>query len=1495
MATKKSEPENNSKSSGDGQRKNKGFRQHHEGVLKSSDGICTLKLTNGWDSNLIQFTDDIFVYAGTHIGNINIMLRTLKLEEPTCPELPEELENEEEDAAVDRKQKMINILWEEDVRAFRKAQFKYKEDKIKLFSLIWSHMSVESKCKVQERAGAVWADAEVKQNPLTLWEWVRETHVNSVTGITKLDRREIRNRYNSMRMRADETLISFKKRYDDVLTMYTSLDMQHPKEDEVALEFILRLEDGRYKAFKDMLRQQVLSGLKEYPVHILEAMQLATLHETKRPTVNQTHSATFATETNSKEKKGKANANAPAVSKTEETDKKKKPYNGTCFKCDKKGHIAQNCPFKADIEAAIEERQEQQRAIHALNATYFAKVETYSLTRKNQIVFDTGSQDHLFGESNLVLNVRRSRMPMHFGGINGTLTADYIGDYNGEIVYINKKANVNILSVGKLLRNGCKMRHNPESNVLDLTFKNGFQLRFCLKNDIYVSEDVANTYVTSVEEKKVKYTRQELTRAEEARKLQEKLGYPSTQALLDVLHGGAIINVPVTAHDVVRSVDIYGPSVPMLKGKSKKMKTKLFNEEKQIRTVSSMITLHIDIMFIDDNAFLVGVGIPIGLVSISVLGEKLGKRSEAAIHEAIEKQLIIYQKNNFAVTEIQSDGEGAIARCSEYFPTINFKKTAAGSHDGHVENKIKVLKETVRSIIHGLPYVVSRRLLPWAVRYSAYVLNLRPNKTGYIGLSPREALTGIKTDFRRDLKISFGEYCQVVERDLDATMKQRTVGAIAVLPTGNISGSVMFISLWTGKVIIRDQFTILPIPSNVIDLLNNWSKSNALSDDFMLHEVRDDAEEAEIVDKYIDVNRQTVIAAQENENVVADEPIFEETTVDDAEVSETVEEIPVVEELEEEPEVVESETVETLRAADEPPEEPQSQRYDFRQRSNRGGVRDGGALYQSNDFINFDVSKGRKKMFSMSVSEAMTRHGAAARTAIEAELHGHQEKPAWRPLNHYEFQRLDKKCLLRTMWVIVEKFDANGMFDKIKARLVAVGSQQDRTLYDDTSSPTASITSIFMVAAIAAMEQRNVCVADVKTAYMHAKIGKIKSYLLLDRVTTQLLVDNYSEWKKYVLPNGNSCVEALRAFYGLIESAKLWHEEISTTLKEMGFKSNDSDLCVFNIGDIGEQITVVVYVDDLLITSKYEQKIKWVIEILSSKYGELKWAIDKSVNFLGMNFNFDNTSVKIMMPKYIQTIIEETGINGTSETPATGNLFEIKDSPALEVELREIFHTRVAKLLYLAKRIRGDILLPVNFLCTRVSAPTEQDWEKLEKILKYLNGTKMYGLNLECSAAMQLTGYIDAAYAPHSDAKSHSGFVLTLGKGALLVKSSKQHIVTKSSTEAEVVAASDMATDILNAQSFLMNQGYKMRVPILLQDNQSAIRLLENGRMSSQRTRHLNVRYFWLKEKIDENAVKVKYEPTKSMLADMLTKPLGGEQFKLLTRALLNEEKLKNG
>jgi hypothetical protein len=199
----------------------------------------------------------------------------------------------------------------------------------------------------------------------------------------------------------------------------------------------------------------------------------------------------------------------------------------------------------------------------------------------------------------------------------------------------------------------------------------------------------------------------------------------------------------------------------------------------------------------------------------------------------------------------------------------------------------------------------------------------------------------------------------------------------------------------------------------------------------------------------------------------------------------------------------------------------------------------------------------------------------------------------------------------------------------------------------------------------------------------------------------------------------------------------------------------------------------------------------------------------------------------------------------------------------------------------------------VAFLCTRVKGPDADDYKKLARVMKYLRGTADMPLTLESDNINIMKWWVDASFAVHPDMKSHTGGVMSLGRGAIHGTSTRQKINTTSSTEAEVVGMHEVLPQILWTRYFLEAQGYGVAESIIYQDNQSAILLAKNGRASSsKRTRHINIRYFFVADRIASKEVKVEYCPTGEMIADFFTKPLQGTLFRKFRDFIMNGDPL---
>jgi hypothetical protein len=139
--------------------------------------------------------------------------------------------------------------------------------------------------------------------------------------------------------------------------------------------------------------------------------------------------------------------------------------------------------------------------------------------------------------------------------------------------------------------------------------------------------------------------------------------------------------------------------------------------------------------------------------------------------------------------------------------------------------------------------------------------------------------------------------------------------------------------------------------------------------------------------------------------------------------------------------------------------------------------------------------------------------------------------------------------------------------------------------------------------------------------------------------------------------------------------------------------------------------------------------------------------------------------------------------------------------------------------------------------------------------------------------------WVDASYGVHLDMRSHTGQAMSMGTGAVYSTSKKQKLNTKSSTEAELVGIDNVLPEALWTKYFIEAQDYGVST-ILNQDKQSTIKLSENGKASSGKgTRDINIRYFFITDRIARKEVGIQYCLTKEMVADYSTKPLQGELF----------------
>jgi hypothetical protein len=529
-------------------------------------------------------------------------------------------------------------------------------------------------------------------------------------------------------------------------------------------------------------------------------------------------------------------------------------------------------------------------------------------------------------------------------------------------------------------------------------------------------------------------------------------------------------------------------------------------------------------------------------------------------------------------------------------------------------------------------------------------------------------------------------------------------------------------------------------------------------------------------------------------------------------------------------------------------------------------------------------------MTQMTAKAGLKKYGKEAEIALMKEFTQLEDLNVYESIDATSLTNEQKKGALRAINLIKEKRDG-----RIKGRTVADGRPQ-RTLYDksQTASPTVSTDALMLSILVDAHEGRDVATADVAGAYLKADMDDFVVMKFVGE-SVDILCEMNTKHKRFVVTEKGAktlYVRLVKALYGCVKSALLWYDLFHGTLKEMGFVLNPYDSCIANCTIDGKQCTIAWYVDDNKISHADPQVVNKVIENIEERFGKMTITRGKEHVFLGMNIRYTGSGTAVItMKDYLKEAIQESGMKITriASSPANKTLFDVDDgADLLEKGEAEMFHSVVAKLLYVSIRARMDLLLAVGFLCTRVSKSTTQDRTKLRRVLEYIHGTMDLEYTIGADSMGKLRSWVDASYAVHPDMKSHTGGVMSFGTGGLICKSSKQKLNTKSSTEAELVGVSDYLPNTMWVKMFLEAQGYKMNGNFLEQDNESAIKLAKNGRISAgPKSRHINIRYFWIKDRAKAEGINIRHCPTLQMLADFFTKPLQGSLFQRFRNVIL--------
>ena len=505
----------------------------------------------------------------------------------------------------------------------------------------------------------------------------------------------------------------------------------------------------------------------------------------------------------------------------------------------------------------------------------------------------------------------------------------------------------------------------------------------------------------------------------------------------------------------------------------------------------------------------------------------------------------------------------------------------------------------------------------------------------------------------------------------------------------------------------------------------------------------------------------------------------------------------------------------------------------------------------------------------------------------------------WTPLEAQKLSREQRMRALSSLLFLKEKRTGD-----VKGRACINGAPQRAYIAkEDAASPTVSTESTFITAAIAAKERRKVRCYDVPSAFVNTEVDEEVLMVLKGELADMMVQIAPETYRRYVTVDkkGKSVlyVRLQKALYGLMRASLLFYRKLRKEFERYGLVVNPYDPCVANMEtESGKQLTVVWHVDDLLGSCEDDFELTKFSCYMAGIYGpKLSMHMGKKHDYLGVTMEFcDDGALEVSMVDYLKNVLDEfpERIQGRAATPAHDKLFVVRDdkeAKKLSEEQAVAFHHTVAQLLFMATRARRDIQTAVAFLTTRVKNPDQDDWGKLKRVLKYLNGTKYLKLRLTVDNLAMLKWYVDGSHNVHWDCKGHGGAVFSLGRGATSSYSRKLKLNTRSSTETELVAADMFMPEMLWSLHFIQAQGYEAECVGLYQDNISTQLLIKNGKMSSgKKTKHIKAKFFFIKDRVDSGEITVIDCPAEGMWADVMTKPLQGTAFRVMRAELMNCE-----
>ena len=372
----------------------------------------------------------------------------------------------------------------------------------------------------------------------------------------------------------------------------------------------------------------------------------------------------------------------------------------------------------------------------------------------------------------------------------------------------------------------------------------------------------------------------------------------------------------------------------------------------------------------------------------------------------------------------------------------------------------------------------------------------------------------------------------------------------------------------------------------------------------------------------------------------------------------------------------------------------------------------------------------------------------------------------------------------------------------------------------------------------------------------------------------------------YVVPSKEHLVCKLKkSLYGLKQSPRCWNKAFCEYIETIGFRQNAADPCVFT--RIVDTVTIVaVYVDDMIIISATSEEMEEVKQSLADRFkmkdmGPLHYC-------LGVSIIQEEGCIFLHQKQYILSMMKRYGLAEAYpvSTPADASVKLVKDDGFSQGVDPVKYQLMVGSLLYAAMATRPDIAHAVGVVSKFNSKPSEAHLTAVKRILRYLKGTANLALKYQKSEKGSLIGYSDADWGGDLDSRhSTTGSLFLMAGSPISWSSKKQTVVALSTSEAEYIALCLTTQEAVWIRRLLTELLVPVGQVMLMEDNQAAIAIARNP-VAHARTKHIDIRFHYVREALQNGVIDVHYCPTSKMLADLLTKSLSKGRFKTLRSAM---------